>query len=340
MEIWGTTHSGEKALLLHLQGQGGLSMTVSSYGCRILCLLAPDRAGRIENVVLGYDSLAAYETDDKYAGAAVGRVANLIEGACFEMDGKTYPLSVNDPPQHLHGGIHGFSCVVWEIEKVCENAVTFTHQFPDGLDGYPGTLSVSVSYLLTPDNALEIRWDAMSTKKTPVSFTNHSYFNLDGDFRRDVFGYHLQIHAARMLELSDSCRPTGQILPVENTVFDFRRPRLIGPLSLPELAAAHGYDHSYLPDGSGLRPVACVWSPRSGRRLTVLSDLPVLQLYTSNFAREGLILRDGVLDKAHHAVCLETQYAVDFLHHRGFPARFLLPGETETSTTVYRFDTV
>ncbi|WP_077533294.1 aldose epimerase family protein [Massiliimalia massiliensis] len=339
-QLFGKTNSGFPVYSFLLSDTDGISVTVCNYGCRILRLSTPDRNGFSKNIVLGYDQFPLYERDAKYAGAAVGRIANVISNAQFEMDGAVCRLTKNDSPHHLHGGIQSFSNIVWDVLEQSDHRIVFSHRFPGGLDGYPGNLDVKVIYSLPGNGALHIRYEAVSDQKTPVSFTNHSYFNLDADFNREVTDYLVQIEAERYLELSQQALPTGAMMSVDGSIFDFRKPRTLEHIGDSTLQNTRGYDHTFLLSGSGMRQAASAYSPYTGRRIRVYTDLPALQFYTSNFPEEALILNDGVPDRIHNAVCFETQYATDFVHHTSFPGKYLLPGERYSSETIYRFDVV
>ena len=339
-QLFGTTNSGFPVYCFSMTDKEGITAAVCNYGCRIIQLSTPDRTGFSRNIVLGYDQFPPYEADAKYAGAVVGRVANVIRNAKFELDGRVYKLTPNDPPHHLHGGAQSFSNTVWEVLERSECRIVFSHRFTDGADGYPGNLDVKVIYSLPGNGAFHIRYEAVSDQKTPISFTNHSYFNLDADFTRNITDHLIQIRADQYLELSEQALPTGVLASVADSRLDFRIPRTLEHIEDPALQSTRGYDHTFLLSGNVMRHAASAYSPYTGRRMQVYTDLPALQFYTSNYPEDLLFLHDGVPDRLHNAVCFETQYATDFVHHTSFPGKYLLPGERYSSETVYRFDTV
>ena len=332
---FGKTARGEDVTLFEIRTPE-LTARVLDYGATVQALLVKDKAGKQVDVVLGHDTIEGYETHDGYLGACVGRVANRIGGAEFTLNGRTYPLARNDGKNHLHGGLRGFDKYVWDAE-ILENGVKFSRVSPDMEEGYPGTLAVSVTYRVE-NGALSISYDAKSDQDTLCNLTNHSYFNLNGG--GSALSHVLQIHAERFLENSDQCMPTGKILSVEGTPFDFRTPKPVGRDIEADDVQLHncgGYDHNFcLPDTGELAEAAVLSSPESGITMKVFTTMPGVQLYTANFlgpwAGKG-----GAMYDRRGAVCLETQFYPNAMRCAGFRKPILKAGEAYRQATVYAF---
>ncbi|HMA39039.1 MAG TPA: aldose epimerase family protein [Gemmatimonadales bacterium] len=314
---FGTTPAGVPVEILTLTNAGGLELRAMTYGGIIVSLVVPDRHGHPANVVLGHDSLDAYLRDSRYLGAIVGRYANRIAHARFTLDGETYRLAANNGPHHLHGGLKGFDKVVWQATPVQEDdraGVLLSYTSPDGEEGYPGTLDAQVTYTLTDQGELIVDYRATSDKATPVNLTQHSYFNLAG--AGDIYGHLLQIHADTMTPVDETLIPTGAIVPVADSRFDFRSPIAVGSRGID-------YDQNFVVNRSGAGPVHAVRvvEPVSGRTLDVHTTEPGLQLYTG----------------ARQALCLETQHFPDSPNQPGFPSTILRPGSEYRSRTVFAF---
>ncbi|MBP1636262.1 MAG: galactose-1-epimerase [Acidobacteria bacterium] len=353
---FGTTKEGVAVELYTLTNHHGMVAKVMTYGATLTELHVPDAAGRTANVVLGYDRLEPYLAGVPYFGATVGRVGNRIAGAEFALDGKTYRLAANDGPNHLHGGRKGFDKVVWRAEEVASPsgpAVRFSYRSPDGEEGYPGTLDVSVTYTLTDANELRLDYTASTDKATPINLTNHSYWNLAGDGSGDILGHVMTIAADRMTRVNERLIPTGEIAPVKGTAWDFNAPTPIGArIRQVPGGPPVGYDHNYAlrkeaggrhqPAGSrgdALVPelAARVVEPKSGRTMEVLTTEPGMQFYSGNFLDGTLKNREGVPYTQYSAFCLETQHFPDSVHHPDFPSTILRPGTAFASTTIHRF---
>jgi aldose 1-epimerase len=314
---FGTTPAGDPVEIFTLTSAGGLELRAMTYGGIIVSLVAPDRHGRPANVVLGHDTLEAYLQDSRYLGAIVGRYANRIAHARFTLDGVTYPLAANNGLHHLHGGLKGFDKVVWRATPVEEDdraGIVLSYTSPDGEEGYPGTLEAQVTYALTDQDELIVDYRVASDKATPVNLTQHSYFNLAG--AGDILGHLLQIHADAMTPVDETLIPTGAIVPVADSRFDFRSPIAVGSRGID-------YDQNFVVNRSGAGPVHAVRlvEPVSGRTLDVHTTEPGLQLYTG----------------ARQALCLETQHFPDSPNQPGFPSTILRPGSTYRSRTVFAF---
>jgi aldose 1-epimerase len=344
--LFGHLPDGSPVERFALRGASGMEMEVIGYGGAIVSLRVPDREGRPGDVVLGFDRLEGYVADRFYIGALIGRFTNRIGGGRFRLDGREYALPVNDGGNHLHGGPGGFHKVLWRVEPLEESGtvgVRLDYLSPDGEQGYPGNLDVTVTYRLTQEGALVIDYAAETDRPTPVSLTQHTYFNLSGDPARDVLGHELELHADRFTAAEDLI-PTGELASVAGTPFDFRRPATIGARigdADPRLAAVGGYDHNFvLSDGGApLRSAARVHEPVSGRVLELFTTEPGLQLYSGNYLDGGLVGKGGQPYGYRRGFCLEPQKFPDSPNHPEFPNSILRPGERYTSRTVYRFST-
>lgn len=313
-----------------------------TYGATLTELWMPDKSGKLADVVLGFDNLQQYVGKHPYFGATVGRYANRIAKGKFTLDGKPYSLFINNGPNSIHGGEIGFSRRVWKAEPVeiaDSAAVRFTYLSRDGEEGYPGNLTVSVIYALTSDNALKMSFTAKTDQRTPVNLTNHSYFNLSGAGTGNILKDILWLDANRYTPTDATMIPTGELRPVEGTVYDFRNPTAIGA-RISEIPEVGGYDMNYVLNGKAgeLRKIAELNDPDSGRNMTVWTDRPGVQFYTA-IGLDGSIHGIGGAYEKFGAVCLETQHFPDSVNHPNFPSVILGPGEEFRSETIYRFST-
>lgn len=336
---YGTTSGGAAVDRITLTNASGSRVAILTYGGVIDEISVPDTAGRRANVVLAVP-LATHEAKPNF-GSIVGRVANRISGGGFTLDGTRYPLSSDPTAIVSHGGTPGFGARIWRAEP-CRRprcaAVTLHYTSPDGENGFPGTMRVSVTYTLTPDDAFRIDYRATTDKPTPFNPTNHSHFNLAGS--GTILGQRLHVAATRITGQDARKVPTGSYLGVAGTAFDLRRPVTLGDrLTAPALAAAGGFDHNFVLDGSGKRPrlVASLEDPASGRTMRVLTTEPGMQVYTTNSMNGSLIDKDGRPLVRHAGVALETQHFPDSPNRPEFPSVILRPGETFRSTTIYAF---
>ncbi len=348
-QSFGRLPDGRETHLYTLRGSNGFQADIADYGGTIVRLLAPDRAGKLADVTLGFNSVQSYPVDSPYFGALIGRVGNRIADGKFILDGKAYTLATNNSPGglpcHLHGGKTGFDKVIWTAEPTTRDgqpALRLRYTSDDGEEGYPGKLSVEVLYSLTPDNGLRLDYTATTTKPTPVNLTNHAYFNLAGEGRGTILGHELTIRANRYTPVNAGLIPTGKLAPVAGTPFDFTVPHLIGErieAADEQLRFGGGYDHNFVlnsTDGS-LALAATVHEPVSGRILEVLTTEPGLQFYSGNFLDGKLTGKSGGSYLYRDAFCLESQHFPDSINQQSFPSTVLLPGQTYRSTTVYRF---
>lgn len=342
---FGTAPDGQRVELLTLTNARGMEVRVMTYGGIILSIKVPDRNGKFDDVVLGYDSLAAYVKSSPYFGAIVGRYGNRIAKGRFTLDGKTYVLAVNNGPNALHGGLKGFDKVVWQAKTLQNDeaiGVVLTHTSPDGDEGYPGTLVAQVTYILTDANELIVEYHATTDKATPVNLTNHSYFNLAGAGKGDILGHVLTLDADKMTPVDSTLIPLGTITPVAGTPFDFRTPTAIGARidsANQQLKNGGGYDHNFVINGGGTALVhfAHVEEPVSGRTLDVSTTEPGVQFYTGNFLDGTNIGKGGVPYLKRFGFCLETQHFPDSPNHPNFPSTILRPGAPYDSRTVFAF---
>lgn len=342
---FGVTPDGESVDVFTLANASGVEVRAITYGGIIVSLRVPDRDGRLGDIVLGFDDLDGYVEGSPYFGAIVGRYANRIANGQFTLAGETYQLATNNGPNHLHGGERGFDKIVWHAEMLESDsgvAVIFTHTSPDGDEGYPGNLSIRVSYTLTPSNELAVDYLATTDHATPINLSQHTYFNLAGDGRRDVLEHVLTINAAHFTPVDATLIPTGVIAPVAGTPFDFTTPTAIGAridLEDEQLENGGGYDHNFVldRDGAGLAHAARVEEPTTGRVLDVYTTEPGLQFYSGNFLDGSITGKSGWVYRHRYGFCLETQHFPDSPNQPAFPSTILHPGEEYRSRTVFVF---
>lgn len=320
---------------------GAVRCEILTYGGAVRSLTVPDRNGRAVDVVLGFDTLEDYRAQGKYIGALVGRYANRIGGSRFTLSGTEHILPANEGTNHLHGGLTGFDKQVWTITDLRETAVTLTLFSPDGQEGYPGNLSIEVTYTLSR-SALEIEYRAHCDRDTLCNPTNHTYFNLSGHSSGPVEWQHIQVLAGRYTPVAEGSIPTGAIEPVDGTPMDLRTPQPIGAhINDPfdQLRLTGGYDHNWAIDGwdGTLRPAARTWSSDTGIRLEVLTTLPGIQFYAGNFVAGCPAGKNGAVYVRRSGFCLESQYFPDSPNHPGFPSAVLAAGEEYRSKTVFCF---
>jgi aldose 1-epimerase len=320
---------------------GAYEARIATYGGIVVSLKAPDRNGKLADVVLGFDNLDGYVANfngpsTAFFGAIIGRYANRIAHGSFTLDGKKYSLPLNNGANSLHGGPHGFNNVVWRAKPVA-NGVELTYLSKDGEAGYPGNLSAVVRYTLVKGD-LRIEYWATTDKDTVVNLTNHSYFNLAG--QGDILNHQLTLHASRFTPVDAGLIPTGELKSVESTPFDFRKATAVGArisAGDEQLHLGRGYDHNWVLDSGGgkLAEAAELYDPSSGRVLKVLTDQPGIQFYSGNFLDGSVKGKGGKPDELHSALCLETQHFPDSPNHPDFPTVELKPGEHYHTVTVY-----
>ncbi|WP_422084005.1 aldose epimerase family protein [Ulvibacterium sp.] len=342
---YGTTPEGESVDLYTLRNSNGVTVDIITYGGIITSLKVPNKQGDLENVVLGYDSLELYLEKNPFFGALVGRYGNRIADAKFTLNDVEYSLAKNNGENHLHGGEKGFDKVVWKAsQKKGEDfvALKLSYASKDMEEGYPGNLDVLVTYTLTNDDTLKVLYEATTDKTTIVNLTQHSYFNLSGDFSRTILDHEMMLNADHYLPVDNELIPLGELAPVKGTPFDFTTPKIIGAdieKDHEQLKIGIGYDHCWVLNGqdTGLRSIAKVYHPKSGRVMEVFSTEPGVQFYTSNFLDGTLPKKGGGFYAQRTGFCLETQHYPDSPNKPDFPSVVLNPGEKYTSETSFRF---
>jgi aldose 1-epimerase len=321
---------------------GKIEARITTYGGIVVSLRVPDRKGRQDDVVLGYDSLSQYIANNPYFGAIIGRYGNRIAHGRFTLDGKTYSLPKNDGDSSLHGGTRGFDKVVWKAKPI-KDGIELRYVSKDGEQGYPGTVTATVRYALSGD-ALRIEYSATTDKATVVNLTNHSYFNLDGQGKDTVLQHRLKINASRFTPVDSTLIPTGDLQSVESTPFDFRTSTAIGQridMADDQLVKGKGYDHNWVLDKAQgeLAEAAELYEPGTGRVLQVLTTEPGIQFYSGNFLDGTITGKESRVYGRRSGLCLETQHFPDSPNHTNFPSAELKPGERYHTVTVFKFST-
>jgi len=345
-ELFGNLPDGTP-IDIYTLSEGSIEARVTNYGGYLVSLKVPDRNGKPEDIVLGFDNLDGYVNNNTHKGTAylgpiVGRYANRIANGTFTLDGKQFSLAVNNGPNALHGGILGFHRVVWKGQLIPEG-VELTYLSKDGEEGYPGNLTVVVRYSLR-HGALTIDYSATTDKDTVLNLTNHSYFNLKGQGKGDILDHDLKLNASRFTWADSNLVPTGELKSVEGTPLDFRKSTRIGEridADYDQLRVAGGYDQNWVLDSGGrkLAEAAEVYEPTTGRVMRVLTDQPGVQLYTGNFFDGTITGKGGIAYQRRYGLCLETQHFPDSPHHPNFPTTVLRPGERFHRVTVFSFST-
>jgi aldose 1-epimerase len=347
-QAFGKTAEGEKVDLYVLTNKSGVEATITNYGATLVSLKAPDRHGKLVDVVLGYDSLDGYLTDKAYFGSIVGRYANRIAGGKFTLNGVTYTLARNAGENHLHGGIKGFNKAVWvgkDVSTENEPSLQLSYLSKDGEEGYPGNLEVQVVYTLTDRNELKIDYTATTDKDTVVNLTNHAYFNLAGQGAGDILEHQMMLRADRFTPVRAGSIPTGELRSVDGLPFDFRRSTAIGARinqDDEQLKLGTGYDHNWVVNDAGKGGpslAAQVYEPKTGRVLEVWTTEPGIQFYTGNFLDGTIRGKGGHAYNRRSGFCLETQHFPDSPNHPEFPSTVLKPGSRFRSTTIFKFST-
>jgi len=341
-QAFGHTANGNAVKLYTLLNNNGITAKITNYGGIIVSITTPDRHGVLGDIVLGFDTLDEYVEKNPFFGCLAGRYANRIAQGRFTLDGVAYQLAQNNGANHLHGGVRGFDKVVWQAAPFQDSngvGVRLSYLSQDGEEGYPGNLTVEVTYTLSEQNALRIDYAAGTDQPTILNLTNHSYFNLAGT--GDVLGHEVMLNADRFTPITEALIPTGELRPVQDTPLDFRQPTPIGARIAQADAQLHfglGYDHNWVlnnPDGV-LGLAATVREPVSGRRLDVSTTQPGVQFYTGNFL-DGVTGKRGTVYAKRSGFCLETQHFPDSPNQPHFPPTVLRPGERYAQTTTFRF---
>lgn len=338
---FGRSLRGEDAALYSFTNKNSVVMEVTDFGATLVALLVPDKEGNPVDVVLGCDSPAAYEqAAGTFFGATVGRNANRIGKAAFTLNGKEYKLDVNNGENNLHSGLDFYSYRVWNVKETGENFITFQLHSPDGDQGYPGAVTIEVTYTLTDENEVKIAYYAVPEADTILNMTNHSYFNLDGHDSGNILEQEVWLDADAFTPTDAALIPTGEILPVEGTPMDFRVKKSVGrdiEAEFEALILGKGYDHNWaLNNGGKFAKVAELSAAGTGITMEVYTDLPGIQIYTGNFIVEEQG-KGGVIYKHRQGMCFETQYFPDAIHHENFEGPVCVAGEVYKTTTVYKF---
>lgn len=339
--LFGRTADDQAIYSYKLTNDNGMSATLINYGATLVSLETKDRNGDKADIVLGYDNLSDYVEGTSFFGATIGRFGNRIKDGKFTLNGKVYELAKNDGDNHLHGGEKGFDKRVWDAKVIdsVELGVEFTYISEDGEEGYPGRLEVSVTYILSNENELRLEYKAKSSKATPINLTHHSYFNLDGPGRNTILNQKLQLKSDFYLPVDNELIPTGEILSVHATPFDFTKTKSIGK-EIEQLD--NGYDHNFIlnqKDRGKLTHMATAYSEKSGRVLEFYTTEPGVQFYSGNFLNPEIEGKYGVKYKKYGAFTLEAQHFPDSPNRNYFPSTILKPGEIYSKTTIYKFST-
>ena len=339
--LFGTMPSGEKVYCYTLDNGLGLSAEILSLGGIIKNLYVTDKNVKKVDVVLGHDTLEQYLTKPGYFGAAIGRNSNRIKNCAFELNGKTYKLADTGDNNNLHGGIVGFDKKVWDIieEDGVEPALVMSITSPDGDEGFPGNLDLTMTYTLTKDNSLEIHYIAKSDADTVVNLTNHSYFNIGGHDSGAVYDHILQMNSDFYTPNDESCVPTGEIVSTSGTPFDFREEKRLGDSLLSDaeqIKLFNGIDHNFTIRGRGLRHFATITCKETGISMETISDMPGVQIYAAN-GLEADSYKNGATYGNHNAVCFETQHFPNAIAFSHFPSPILKKDEEYNSKTIYKF---
>jgi aldose 1-epimerase len=335
-----------KDQLFTLANSKGMMVDICPFGGAVRAIKVRDKNGRIDDIVLGFDSLGGYTTDESYFGGLIGRYGNRIAHGQFTLEGQTYMLTINEGENHLHGGLEGFNKKTWTVEEGrdgSDRSLALTYFSNDGEEGYPGNLNVKVVYTVCDDEALKIEYSASTDKNTVLNLTNHSYFNLSGEGNGDILGHELTIYAQQFTPVNSTLIPTGELRNVNGTPFDFTEATAIGArigYHDEQLEIARGYDHNWvLQMNSRDKPrlAAEVYDPRSGRKMEVLTTEPGLQFYSGNFLDGSVCGKGNKVYNFRTGLCLETQHFPDSPNHPMFPTTELKPGEEFHSVTIYKF---
>jgi len=341
--VFGKTPEGGTVNLYTIQNKNGIKAEIINYGGIVVSLYIPDKNGKLDDIVLGYDDFNSYLSNAPFFGAIIGRHANRIKGASFELNGKKYTLFNNDGRNHLHGGVKGFDKVLWEVIEHSDSSIKLFYRSADGEEGYPGNLDVTVTYALTDDNEWVIKYNAVSDADTVINLTNHTYFNLSGHDSGSIMSHELKIDADKYTVNNEECIPTGEIKNVSGTIMDFRRGRAIKPEPQPgddTILFNGGYDHNFVLNKKGsINPewIAELYDPKSGRTMDVYTTKPGVQLYTANSFNGIITGKGGAQYKKWDGVCLETHYFPNAMKHKHFPSPVLKAGEQYNHTTIYKF---
>jgi aldose 1-epimerase len=336
------TIDGKQTHLYTLKNKNGVQAALTNYGAHLISLAVHDKAGKMTDVVLGFDNIDAYKKAlSAYYGATIGRYGNRIAKGHFVLEGRRYDLFINNKPNTLHGGEKGFNDVIWDAKQINGHTISFTYLAKDMEEGYPGNLNCKVTYELTDDNAVKISYEATTDKTTVVNLTNHSYFNLNGVGSGTILNHEVQLKAGNYTPVDSTLIPTGKIGPVAGTPFDFTKPATIGSRindNNEQLKNGKGYDHNFVLDKHDIStPIATVIGDKSGIKLEIFTEEPGLQFYSGNFMTGGNTMLGGKTDDYRTGFAMETQHYPDSPNQPQFPSTVLKPGETYKTVTIYKF---
>lgn len=334
------TIEGKKTSLYTLRNKKGMKALITNYGARLVSLYAPDRKGKMEDVVLGYDNVMDYHTKGQNFGATVGRYIGRIKGPSFELDGQTFHLQDDGLGHISHGGKPGFANRVWEVKAKNDSTLTLQYVSPDGENGFPGELTVTLTYSLSFDNSLGVEFLATTTKPTVLNLSNHSFFNISGDLTRPITNQQLKIAADSIATFDKGKNLDGNFMAVVGTPFDFREARTIGDsidADNDQLKITKGYDHAFKLTSKAIEPAATLYDKASGRKMEVFTTEPAIQIYTGNGLKGNQKGKNGILYQRRTAICLETEHFADAPNHKNFPSTTLRPNEKFHSKTIFHF---
>ncbi|SHJ84272.1 aldose 1-epimerase [Maribacter aquivivus] len=346
--VYGSTIDNNYVSEFSLRNVGGIEVNIITYGGIITKIMAPDSEGRMENVVLGFDNLEQYEKENPFFGALVGRYGNRIAKGKFSLEGVAYTLEKNNGDNSLHGGLKGFDKVVWQVEEVKETdsfvSLKLSYLSEDMEEGFPGNLKTNVTYTLHKDNSLDVLYEATTDKTTIVNLTQHSYFNLSGNFSELILDHEVAIDADKFVPVDPKLIPLGELASVQDTPFDFRKARLVGNAinaDNEQIKLGSGYDHCWVLNSQekGYRLVAKAYHSKSGRLMEVFTDQPGMQLYTGNFLDGTLPVPGGGTYAKRSGLCFETQHYPDSPNQPQFPSTTLEPGKKYITKTTFKFST-
>ena len=332
--------NGKQVSLYTLTNKNGMSVDITNYGAKIIRLMVPDKNGKLDDIVMSFDSIDEVIEKEIYFGAVCGRFANRIKDGKFSIDGVEYTLPINNGTNSLHGGVHGYNEKVWTVKSASEQELVLTLLSPDGEEGYPGNLSISCTYSLSNDNEVKIHYEATTDKPTVIGLTNHSYFNLKGVGNGTVKDHTLQVNADFYTVMDDSAAPTGEILPVAGNVFDFNAPTLIAErIDAEEYVPGWGIDNNWClrKEQQGDCVLAgTVYEPKSGRKMEVFTSMPGLQVYTANWVQD-VKGKGGKLYDRQDAICMETQGFPNSPNVAHFPSPLLRPDGKYDELSIFKF---
>jgi aldose 1-epimerase len=342
--VFETTVDGKNTSLYTLKSGNGVVIQITNFGARVVSIWMPDKNGRYEDIAVGYENIDRYinNTGERFLGCVVGRYANRIAKGLFDIDSLQYQLPINNNGQTLHGGLKGLDMVVWDVTEVSDSVIKFSYTSPDEDDGFPGNLSIDMTYSLTQQNEFRIVYRAVTDKPTIVNLSNHTFFNLKGESNGTITDHVLTINASYTTPVDSVLIPTGELAPVDGTPFDFRTATAIGERindDDPQLKNGRGYDHNWVLNNCDGQPAlaATLWEPVSGRTVEVWTDQPGIQFYSGNFFDGSYNGKCGKPITFREALALETQKFPDSPNHPNFPSTRLNPGETYSQICIYKF---